>query len=578
MGHADRAGRGGDVVTAPDPDEIEFLRGLDAPGAMIDGDSDTRYDRPSLATIAQRVRERRPGWVPDDAPSAQEAWAMLQVVRRRPAPIGPSHVEVPDGVGRREMQDTADWLRSYGTALATRCRWPEAAAQRSIPDEEIAFRRGDLDAIERDRQRQAARAAGTTGRPAALDRDGAVRHRGLVVSAVERVEPADAIEVPGLASDRVPKSAGWAEEYASADLRTLEAVVDRGLRDFCRVGLALTAIRGRHLWRHTHGTWEAYCRDRWGLGRSRAHQLMSAAATSTRVDARAADQELSVAVGTEREARELQRLDDHSLAPTVLIVARNEAGTLTSHLLRAAVEAVNAAGGRDVGQVAAQAVRAAMPGRSDPSTADRPEASPAVAPEAAGTTGDAEQREVDRLRDPSLRPVVLAAWRDESGGSSLDVLRQVVDVVAAAPPGRARTLAAETARALRPRETPEVVEHRPRRRMSSTAGEEVAEGPPPEMSADLHRRLAEAARVGADRVAHPTRLRSWPEYAPQLGSEYGMPLQLALLRITEAAANYLGAVDVDDPRGDWDDALRQAGERVAMMREVLAATQHATSD
>lgn len=60
-------------------------------------------------------------------------------------------------------------------------------------------------------------------------------------------------------------------------LAELEAVVERGVQTFVEVGDALAEIRDRRLYRGTHGTFEAYCGNRWGIARSTAYQLIEAA-------------------------------------------------------------------------------------------------------------------------------------------------------------------------------------------------------------------------------------------------------------------------------------------------------------
>lgn len=62
----------------------------------------------------------------------------------------------------------------------------------------------------------------------------------------------------------------------TADLRSLEATIDRGQTTFIEVGQALLEIQQRKLYRATHGTWDAYCRARWGWGASRGRQLIGA--------------------------------------------------------------------------------------------------------------------------------------------------------------------------------------------------------------------------------------------------------------------------------------------------------------
>jgi len=60
-------------------------------------------------------------------------------------------------------------------------------------------------------------------------------------------------------------------------LAELEATIERGLHTFVDVGNALLEIRDSRLYRETHGTFEDYCRDRWGFTRMRASQLINAA-------------------------------------------------------------------------------------------------------------------------------------------------------------------------------------------------------------------------------------------------------------------------------------------------------------
>jgi hypothetical protein len=66
-------------------------------------------------------------------------------------------------------------------------------------------------------------------------------------------------------------------------LRALEAVVERGLQTFVEVGVALSEIRDRRLYRVTHATFQHYCRARWGFSRQRALQLIDAAEMTTTV-------------------------------------------------------------------------------------------------------------------------------------------------------------------------------------------------------------------------------------------------------------------------------------------------------
>jgi len=60
-------------------------------------------------------------------------------------------------------------------------------------------------------------------------------------------------------------------------LTKLESVIERGIRSFWEVGDALAAIRAGKLYRATHQTFEAYCKDRWRIGRSYANKQIAAA-------------------------------------------------------------------------------------------------------------------------------------------------------------------------------------------------------------------------------------------------------------------------------------------------------------
>ncbi len=62
------------------------------------------------------------------------------------------------------------------------------------------------------------------------------------------------------------------------DLEQLEGVMIRaGIDTFVEVGRALAEVRDRGLYRQSHSTFQGYCKQQWGLGRSRAYQLIEAA-------------------------------------------------------------------------------------------------------------------------------------------------------------------------------------------------------------------------------------------------------------------------------------------------------------
>jgi hypothetical protein len=61
------------------------------------------------------------------------------------------------------------------------------------------------------------------------------------------------------------------------NLADLEGVIARGVTSFVEVGAALLKIRDEALFRQTHDTFEAYCRERWNMIPSRVSQVISAA-------------------------------------------------------------------------------------------------------------------------------------------------------------------------------------------------------------------------------------------------------------------------------------------------------------
>lgn len=95
--------------------------------------------------------------------------------------------------------------------------------------------------------------------------------------------PAEALV---LVEDQLVTMRAGVEDALASRLRELEATVERGLAHFFAVGEALREIRDSALYKLTHPTWELYCRERWGISRSRSYQLIAAVVTtlSTTVD------------------------------------------------------------------------------------------------------------------------------------------------------------------------------------------------------------------------------------------------------------------------------------------------------
>lgn len=60
-------------------------------------------------------------------------------------------------------------------------------------------------------------------------------------------------------------------------LALCESVIQKGLETFVEVGNALMEVRDKRLYRQNHETFEAYCRERWGMARRTAYQYIDAA-------------------------------------------------------------------------------------------------------------------------------------------------------------------------------------------------------------------------------------------------------------------------------------------------------------
>jgi phage N-6-adenine-methyltransferase len=90
----------------------------------------------------------------------------------------------------------------------------------------------------------------------------------------------------------------------TARLVELEGTIERGMRTFVDVGSALLEIRDSRLYRTTHGTFEDYCRERWGWERRHAYRMIDAAQATENVS-----NWTQIAPATESQARPLTALE-----------------------------------------------------------------------------------------------------------------------------------------------------------------------------------------------------------------------------------------------------------------------------
>jgi hypothetical protein len=66
-------------------------------------------------------------------------------------------------------------------------------------------------------------------------------------------------------------------ETEATRLAELEKVVEANIKGYYEAGVALLAIRNERLYRRDFEAFDEYCRDKWGMSRIRAHQLIEAA-------------------------------------------------------------------------------------------------------------------------------------------------------------------------------------------------------------------------------------------------------------------------------------------------------------
>lgn len=100
------------------------------------------------------------------------------------------------------------------------------------------------------------------------------------------------------------------EPLKATEKKTLvacENTIERGMKSFIEVGNALSDIRDARLYRESHGTFESYCKDRWGFTRMRASQLITSAEAAENVKHVLQSDD---APANERQAHELASLDE----------------------------------------------------------------------------------------------------------------------------------------------------------------------------------------------------------------------------------------------------------------------------
>lgn len=114
-----------------------------------------------------------------------------------------------------------------------------------------------------------------------------------------------------------------------------EQVIAGGLQTFIAVGEALAQIRESRLYRATYATFEDYCRDRWGIGASRARQLIGAAETYAAIES-----VTTVTVANEAQLRPIVGLPPEQQRQAWQQAEAATGGKVTAKAVQQAVEAI----------------------------------------------------------------------------------------------------------------------------------------------------------------------------------------------------------------------------------------------
>lgn len=87
-------------------------------------------------------------------------------------------------------------------------------------------------------------------------------------------------------------------------LSQCESIIKEGIKTFKEVGQALLEIRENRLYRKEYKTFEDYCRDKWGIHRSRAYQLSEASKISANLST-----VVDISPTSEKQIRPLSKLE-----------------------------------------------------------------------------------------------------------------------------------------------------------------------------------------------------------------------------------------------------------------------------
>lgn len=112
-------------------------------------------------------------------------------------------------------------------------------------------------------------------------------------------------------------------------LADCEQVIERGLQTFREVGTALAAIRDERLYREAYGTFEEYCRERWGLSETYAYDIIASAGTASAIAETGQEPPAK-----ESQARELSRTPEPDRADVWRQANERTDGNPTARVIR----------------------------------------------------------------------------------------------------------------------------------------------------------------------------------------------------------------------------------------------------
>jgi hypothetical protein len=117
----------------------------------------------------------------------------------------------------------------------------------------------------------------------------------------------------------------------SKRLIDLEKTIAAGQKTFVEVGTALAEIRDAKLYRSDYGTFEDYCREKWGWKKSYSYMLIEASSI-----VKSLPQKVSTIVDTESQARELAKVEPEKREE--VLTKASESGKVTAQSIKEAAQ------------------------------------------------------------------------------------------------------------------------------------------------------------------------------------------------------------------------------------------------